>query len=190
VHTESNFVNDELKINDELQDSQPNAAASDDAAEEPQQEVDLQAELEAAQQKANEYLEGWQRSRAEFTNFRKRTDREREEIYQRAAMSVLEKFLPVIDDFSLALDNTPEDIADHAWVNGITLINEKFQALLTNSGMEEINPVGEPFDPNFHEAVGMDQSDDVESGNVTVVLQKGYTYGDKVLRSAKVRVAN
>jgi molecular chaperone GrpE len=152
--------------------------------------LDPSAELEKLQAQANDYLNGWQRERAEFANYRKRVDREKEETFQFAAMTVLQKILPVIDDFERAMENTPEEIAEHSWTQGVSLIGGKFRTLLENSGLSEINPVGEPFDPAMHEAVGMDDSENIESGHITVVLQKGYAYGDKVLRPAMVRVAN
>lgn len=162
----------------------------DETSEEAIQTDDEMTPLEKVQAEAAEYLEGWQRARAEFKNFRARTDREREQTYQRAASDVLKGFLPVIDDLERALNNTPDDIKDHTWIEGINLINGKLNTLLTNAGLKEINPVGEPFDPNWHEAIGMDDSTDAESGHITVVLQKGYAVGDHVLRPALVRVAN
>ncbi|GAB4569532.1 MAG: hypothetical protein Kow0077_02200 [Anaerolineae bacterium] len=150
----------------------------------------LKAELEKARAEAAEYLEGWQRARAEFANYRKRVEREREDTLLEARAAVLAKFLPVIDDFERAIENTPEELADHNWVRGVHLIGEKLATLLESNGLETLNPVGEPFDPTRHEAVGMDDSTDHESGHVTTVLQKGYAYGDRVLRPAMVRVAN
>jgi molecular chaperone GrpE len=152
--------------------------------------LDLADELVQIQAKATEYLDGWQRERAEFANYRKRVEREKEETFQRAQITVLKKLLPVIDDLERALDNTPSDIADHPWTQGVVLIGDKFHNLLHSSGLVEISTVGEAFDPNRHEAVGMDDHDEIASGHVTVVLQKGYAYGDKVLRPAMVRVAN
>ncbi len=150
----------------------------------------LEAELEKVKAEAAEYLEGWQRARAEFANYRKRVEREKEEVYLEARVAVLAKLLPVIDDFARAMENTPEDLTDHTWAGGVKLIGEKFATLLESNGLVELNPVGEPFDPTRHEAIGMDDSTDVESGHVTMVLQKGYAYGDKILRPAMVRVAS
>ncbi len=155
-----------------------------------QEEVDLQEQLEKARTEAAEYLEGWQRARAEFANYRKRVERERQDVYQDATMSVLKQLLPIIDDLERAMDHVPPEIADHQWVEGIALIAQKFHTLLESNGLEEINPVGEAFDPIRHEAVGMDDHEEIKSGHVTAVLQKGYAYGDKVLRPALVRVAN
>jgi molecular chaperone GrpE len=151
--------------------------------------VSLEALLAEAQAQASEYLDGWQRSRAEFANYKKRADKEREEIYQNATIDTLRKLLPIIDDFDRAVASVPADKADDELIKGFSLIHRKLLTLLDNAEVKVINPVGEEFDPAFHEAIGRDESTDVTSGHITVVLQKGYVYGDKVLRPALVRVA-
>jgi molecular chaperone GrpE len=151
--------------------------------------VSLEALLADAQAQASEYLDGWQRSRAEFANYKKRAEKEREEIYQNAALETLRKLLPIIDDFDRAVASVPADKANDELIRGFSLIHHKLLTLLDNAGVKVINPVGEAFDPAFHEAIGRDESSDVTSGHITVVLQKGYVYGDKVLRPALVRVA-
>jgi molecular chaperone GrpE len=104
---------------------------------------------------------------------------------------ILGKFLPVVDDFERAVGAIPEDEREKDWVAGIGLILRKLQTLLEEEGVQRIDPLGEDFDPNFHEAIGADEpSDEFASGQVTVVLQKGYLKGDRVLRPAIVRVAN
>lgn len=180
-------MTDEHKQHPETTPETPPAA---DETEIPAAEDELQAEVDKLRTEAAEYLEGWQRARAEFSNYRRRVDREREDHRREAAINVLADFLPVLDDLERALGNIPDDVSDHTWAKGITLIGEKFTTVLANHGLEAIDPAGEAFDPTRHEAVGMDNSDDVESGHVTIVLQKGYAYGDKVLRPALVRVAS
>ncbi len=151
--------------------------------------AELEAALEKARAEAAEYLDGWQRARAEFANYRKRIEREREELAQETRAATLARLLPVIDDFNRAMENTPGDLNDHTWARGVRLIGEKFSTLLQSNGLQEIVPLGEAFDPTRHEAVGVDEDSSAESGHVTTVLQKGYAYGDKVLRPAMVRVA-
>jgi molecular chaperone GrpE len=152
-------------------------------------ELSPEALLADAQAKANEYLDGWQRARAEFANYKKRAEKERDEIYQNATVESLRKVLPIIDDFDRAVANVPADKADDELIKGFSLIHRKLLTLLDNAGVKVIDPVGQEFDPAFHEAIGRDESSDVHSGHITVVLQKGYVYGDKVLRPALVRVA-
>jgi len=162
----------------------PSAAAEPKAGE-----GSLETELTAAQAKASEYLEGWQRARADFVNYKKRADKERDEAYQNGAVDTFRKLLPVIDDFDRAIANLPADAANTDVIKGFSLIHRKLLGLLENTGVKVINPIGEVFNPSFHEAIGQDESSDVPSGHVSTVLQKGYVYGDKVLRPALVRVA-
>jgi len=152
-------------------------------------ESNLETKLTEAQAKANEYLDGWQRARADFANYKKRAEKERDEAYQIAAVDTLRKLLPIIDDLDRAVSNVPGEKADDDVIKGFTLIHRKLVNLLENTGIKVVNPVGETFNPAFHEAIGQDESGDVPSGHVTTVLQKGYMYGDKVLRPALVRVA-
>ncbi len=149
----------------------------------------LAAQLAEAEARAAEYLEGWQRERAELANYRKRVERERTEIYQNARVDVTTRFLPVLDDFERALNAIPEDARPHEWVNGVTLIYRKLQSILEAEGIVAIDALGKPFDPNLHEAISQDENDSFESDHVIEVLQKGYRYGDRVLRPALVRVA-
>ncbi len=181
-------VEDALEPDEAVTDSSPDA--EDAAQTDEETTLDLPAQLEEARAQAAEYLEGWQRARAEFTNYRKRVEREREETFRHATTIVLERLLPIIDDLERAMDNIPADISKHTWAQGVTLIGHKLQTLLESSGLEAIDPLGETFDPTRHEAIGTDDNDDVESGHVTAVLQKGYVHGDKVLRPALVRVAD
>ena len=146
--------------------------------------------LAAAQAEAQTNLEGWQRARAEFANYKKRTDRELQMTHQRASLDTLAGMLPIIDDFERALANLPDDLQGNPWLNGVSLIMKKFEKLLEEHHVEVIDPVGEAFDPRYHEAIGMEESTDVESGHVTTTLQKGYVSDERVLRPALVRVAS
>jgi len=134
--------------------------------------------------------EGWQRTLAEFQNYKRRTERELADGKVRYALDIIAQILPIIDDFERALDNIPEDIADNPWVSGTALIGKKFEKLLDEYDIEIIEPTGEIFDPNRHEAIGTDDDSEFDSGHVSVTLQKGYTSGDRVLRPALVRVAS
>lgn len=147
------------------------------------------AEHEAVQVQAAEYLDGWKRARAEFDNYKKRVEREMKDTRTYASADVLKAVIPVIDDFERAMQNVPEDIENNPWVNGVGMMLRKLHKLLEDQNVSIIDPTGEPFDPHFHEAVGMDDSSDAESGTVTVTMQKGYVLGERVLRPALVRVA-
>ncbi|NPA26851.1 MAG: nucleotide exchange factor GrpE [Chloroflexi bacterium] len=154
----------------------------------------LKQELEKAREQAQEYLEGWQRSLAEFDNYRKRVAQQEEATRQRLKAEVLKPFLDVLDDIDLALANRPS-IEDPStkwaeWATGVELIFQKLQNALYSQGLEPIEPqVGDPFDPFEHEAVAAEPSDEVESNHILEVLRKGYRVGQVLLRPALVKVA-
>lgn len=150
---------------------------------------DLAATVVQLKSEVDTNLDGWQRSRAEFNNYRRRTQQQLSDSKQQGAVDALSKILPALDDFERAFDNIPADLADHPWVSGTSLILKNIQKVLDEFNIEVLDPVGEEFDPTMHEAIGMDDDSDFDSGIVTVTLQKGYKSGDKILRPALVRVA-
>ncbi|HRK91246.1 MAG TPA: nucleotide exchange factor GrpE, partial [Anaerolineales bacterium] len=143
-------------------------------------------QLKEAEAKIVEYKDGWARSQAEFQNFRKRVERDNESFKASTKGDIIKKVLPVLDDLERALQNRP---ADDAWANGIELVARKFQNILDMEGVKKIEAKGVAFDPNFHEAISHEPSDDVESGYVIDVVQNGYVIGERVVRPALVRVA-
>jgi molecular chaperone GrpE len=148
----------------------------------------LQNQLVESQSKTAEYLDGWQRSQAEFANYKRRTDQEKAAFYQAAKGEVMKRYLPVLDDLDRAMANRPADV-NEGWANGIDLIYRKLQGILEAEGITRIEAEGQMFDPNLHEAISQEPSDSHESGQVIAVVQQGYTLGDRVLRHALVRVA-
>jgi molecular chaperone GrpE len=148
------------------------------------------AEHQKLQTQSQEYLDGWQRARAEFANYKKRVERDMKDSYQNAAGDVLKSLLPVIDDFDRALANVPPELQGNQWINGINLIQRKLNKMLDDYGVTPIDPTGEAFDPALHEAIGQDSDTDVPSGHITATMQKGYKVGERVLRPALVRVAS
>jgi molecular chaperone GrpE len=149
----------------------------------------MQAFIEA-QKEAQSNKDGWQRARAEFANYKKRIERERVELFQRASNDTLKDLLPIVDDFDRAFESVPEDISENPWIGGVSMIQRKFVTLLETYEIEAIDPTGELFDPNLHQAIGTEDSEEVESGHVTETLQKGYRAGDNILRLALVKVAS
>jgi molecular chaperone GrpE len=146
----------------------------------------LQKQLEEAQAKAAENLDGWQRSQAEFINYKNRVQRDRELDYASMKGDIIRKVLPVLDDMERALASRPDG---DSWANGLELITRKFQNILEAEGLKRIEAKGQPFDPNFHEAISSEPNGDVESGHVIEVVQNGYVLGERVIRPAMVRVA-
>ncbi|MBE2267119.1 MAG: nucleotide exchange factor GrpE [Anaerolinea sp.] len=173
-------------------DGTPNDGAANGAptADEKQESVVTQAEFQAAQAKAQEYLDGWQRARAEFANYKKRVEREFKDNQQMAAGDTIKALLPILDDFERAISNVPAELGGNSWVNGVTMIQKKFNKFLEDANVTIIDPTGQPFDPNQHEAIGMDEATEtVPSGHITITMQRGYLLGERVLRPALVRVA-
>ena len=146
----------------------------------------LQAQLAEAESKASEYKDGWARSQAEFQNYKKRIERDNELTYASMKGDIIKKVLPALDDLERALQNRP---ADDAWASGIELIARKLQNILESEGVKRIEARGVAFDPNFHEAITHEPSDEVESEHVIDVVQNGYMLGERVIRPALVRVA-
>jgi molecular chaperone GrpE len=149
----------------------------------------LQADLEKARAQAAEYLDGWQRARAEFANYKKRVEAEREEVRRASNEALLLKLLPVVDDFERAFQKIPQEAADSPWVSGINMILRKLQAILESQGVAPIQAAGRPFDPQQHEAVLMEETAEHPDGTVVAELQRGYLLGERVLRPAQVKVA-
>ncbi len=150
----------------------------------------LRQELETAKAQAAEYLDGWQRARAELANARKRFQREQDQAYQNAKADVLVHLLPIVDDLERALRTVPGNPSDPTWIEGVRLIQHKFATLLEQQGVTVIEAAGQEFDPLLHEAVTHEPSETVQAGYVIAELQKGYKVGDRVLRPSSVRVSS
>ena len=156
----------------------------------PQEEVEkLQKELEEVRSKANEYLDGWQRARAEFANYKKRVDRDQAQTYQVAAGNIVRRFLDVLDDLERALKNRPENGDGAVWAEGIELIYRKLLNMLEGEGVKPMEVGNDFFDPNLHEAVVSEENSEYESGQIIEVIRQGYMLCDRMLRPAMVRVA-
>ncbi len=155
-----------------------------------EEKLDLvKAAWEASEEKAAEYLEGWQRTQAEFVNYRKRVNRDREQFQKDTLGRVVKNYLTIVDDLERALKDRPQEGDGSAWAEGIELIYRKMISLLANDGVKPMEVAGEMFDPNLHEAVAQIPSEDHESGQIVEVIQTGYLIGDRVLRPAKVAIA-
>lgn len=152
----------------------------------PDELQDLSQKLADAEAKSAENLDGWQRTLAEFQNYKKRIEREREADQAARKGDLLRKVLPILDDLQRALQNRP---TQDAWTDGIELIERKLEAILEAEGLTRIEAEGALFDPNFHEAISNEPVDGAESGRIVGVVQNGYMLGDRVIRPAQVRVA-
>ncbi|MBM3924684.1 MAG: nucleotide exchange factor GrpE [SAR202 cluster bacterium] len=150
---------------------------------------DVLAELEEALRERDQFKSALQRVQADFINYRKRADEERDEQTLQANGRLLKKFLPVLDDLSLALDKAPKKEAPEPWQEGFSLIYRKLQGLLESEGVTRMDAQSKPFDPFEHEALAQQESPDHEDGNVLMVVRDGYKLRGKVLRPAQVIVA-
>ena len=150
----------------------------------------LRGELEATTAKAEEYLAGLQRERAEFSNYRRRTSEEREAMLGLAGEDLIRKVLALADDFDLAIDNRPAELAGSGWVEGVTAIDRKLRALLESEGVKTVDAdAGKPFDPREHEAIVNVPGTGRAEGEIVEVIRRGYKLRDRVLRPALVAVA-
>ncbi len=148
------------------------------------------ADLRARAAKADDYWDRLLRSSADLDNFKKRAARERQEAIKLANESLLQKLIPVADTFDMAIAAAQNaNASTESLQAGFNMIYGQFKAALTDAGLEEINSINQPFDPNFHEAVSEQAADDVPEGQVVQQLRKGYKLRDKLLRPASVVVA-
>lgn len=146
--------------------------------------------LEAAKAEAAKNLDGWQRAIADLSNARKRFEKQSQMAYTNATVEVVGKLLPAIDDFERAMQNVPPDIANNPWFDGLNGVLRKLNSILEGINAERISAQGEPFDPNIHDAIMREDSDEYESGVVIRELQAGYRIGERVIRPALVVVAS
>ena len=166
----------------------------DDEKELPQEHVigeetddpeSLRKALVQERERAEDYLRNWQRTQADFVNYKRRTEEERGEFTKFTNSVLILNLLPVIDDMERALENISASLAGLTWVEGIVLIYRKLRATLEAQGLEEIKALGEDFDPNLHEAVMYGEGED---GKVIEELQRGYKLNDRVIRPSMVVV--
>jgi molecular chaperone GrpE len=149
----------------------------------------LQRELDELREQAQQNLHNWQRSAADFANYKRRSEEERSALGEFSKAVLITKLLGVLDDFDRALESIPDD-AHEGWVEGIRLVERKLRNVLETEGVTQIEALGQPFDPNLHEAVVHEETTEHPDNEVTSELQRGYRLRDRVIRPALVKVAN
>lgn len=184
-------MTDETLNDDQVATPEETAVPADEQTVDGETAVELTVEeqLEAAQAESARNLDSLLRAQAELSNARKRFEKQRAMTYVNANSELAAKLLPVIDDFERALDNVPEAISEDGWYSGIELVYRKFTTVLEGMGVQAIEAVGQPFDPNYHDALGVESTDEFESGVVSREMQRGYQLGDRVVRPSLVYVA-
>lgn len=175
-------------------------AVSDDAGEDQEQETEEAPKklfgkkkdktVEKLTEKVAELEDARVRQLAEFENFRKRSEKEKSQMFEVGAKSVVEKILPVLDNFERGLAGVPEEEKGTPFVEGIEMVYKQILTAFDEMGVKPIEAVGVPFDPNFHNAVMTVEDDSMESGMVAEELQKGYLYKDSVVRHSMVKVVS
>lgn len=195
-HDDLDDVRDELEAiifnqnTEEEEPIEPDVAQDLEDESEETNATEASSDLERALLERDEFKAALQRERADFTNYRKRVEREKSEMRSTISADTIVKLLPILDDLDRAIAAAPEEAKDNDWMKGFSMIQRKFYDLLNQMGIVAIEPLGEPFDHHYHEAIGSEDSDEYESGTITTVLQKGFKMDDRCIRVALVKVAN
>lgn len=175
--------------------SEPNASGEpaahdvEEAAAEGEETNPAEAELEELRKQAEENYQKFLRAQADFENFRRRSRQEREELAKYASMKLIEQLLPVIDNFDRAIASSKDTKDFDSLVKGVEMTFRQLDQILAQEGLKAMETVGQPFNPEFHQAIAQVESEEHEEGIVVEELQKGYMLKDKVLRPAMVKVS-
>lgn len=195
---------DEEILEEILEDLEEEASAKETEQEETKEEVEeketseeqpkeeKKSKSKKKKDKKDEQIEELQdqvkRQMAEFDNFRKRTEKEKTQMFEVGAKSIIEKILPVVDNFERGLASIPEEEQGSAFADGMNMIYKQLLNELEQAGVAVIEAVGKEFDPEYHNAVMQVENDELEPGTIAQELQKGYTYRDSVVRHSMVAV--
>ena len=184
---------EEAETEEASEDSTEAETSEDDASdEEAEEKKDGLFKKKKKKDKKDEEIENLtdrlKRQMAEFENFRKRTDKEKSQMFDMGAKTIVEKILPVIDNFERGLASVPEENQEDPFVSGMQMVYKQLMTELEAAGVKAIESAGEEFNPDFHNAVMQVESEELESGTIAQELQKGYMYKDSVVRHSMVSV--
>ncbi len=175
---------------EEQEKSEVEEETAEEAVAQPEKTIEtLRAALETERQRAEEHLDRWKRSAADFANYRKRNDKERAELIKFSNAVLITRLLPILDDFERAFQTLPDEMRHFTWVEGIALVGRKLDAVLEQEGLKAIEARGNPFDPAFHQAITYEETTAYDDGVIMEEFQRGYTLNDRVLRPTLVKVA-
>ncbi len=179
----------------EEQQTPPQAQVNEQTNGQPQASGDgantsdtLQERVRQLEQEVNHNRDQYLRAAADLKNFKRRTEEERANLIRNATAGLIMKLLPILDDFDLAMQHVPSEVAETSWFNGLLSMQRKLQTVLEGEGVKPIEAQGQPFDPNFHDAVMHEDAGPEQAGKVTADLRKGYTLHDRVIRPSMVKV--
>lgn len=175
-------INMEEELEFEENDIKDEADTVEEAASAEISEDELEIIKKSLELERDKYL----RLQAEFLNYKKRVEKEKLDIYKNASVKLISDLLPILDDFDRALSHADET---NSFMDGIKLIVKRLEECLQKEGLEVIETLNTDFDPNYHHAVMMEETDEVESGKIFEEVQKGYKVNGKVIRPAMVKVA-
>jgi molecular chaperone GrpE len=183
-------MEEQILENEAVAEKEAEPAASDNGAAGEAEALSLEQQLELARQEAAQNLDGWQRTAAEFANFKRRQEDHLKLQRDMIKADVLHGVISALDDMDLAFQNVPEQLDGQlvGWVEGFRLVQRKLDKILEDQKVSPISTTG-AFDPNLHEAVSHEDSPDHEDGHIIAELRKGYQIGNRVIRPALVRVA-
>lgn len=188
---EKDLEQDLDKTEEKVEPENPDESLSEDIeTEEKKEKKKKKDKKDKLQEQIEELNDKLLRNRAEFENFRKRSEREKSQMYEIGAGNIVEKILPIIDNFERGLAAVPEDEALKAFKEGFDMIYKQFMTTLDEIGVKPIEAVNNQFDPEYHNAVMHIDDDEFEENVVVEEFQKGYTYHERVIRHSMVKVAN
>lgn len=176
------ILNEDVNIDEEVTDSEDVENLDKD-----EYIAKLNNDLLEQKKRSDEYFDHLKRNMAEFDNFKKRMQKEKESMYSTIVADFVSELLPVMDNFEKAVD---AETKDESYKNGMKMIYSQINDLLKKAGVEEIEALGKEFDPNYHEAVMHIEDDKYKEKEIVEVFRKGYKLGDKVIRHTMVKVAN
>ncbi len=185
---ESGNTEDMAQDKDEAEPSEKTKEETKEEKKEKKRKEKTDKKQEALKEKIEELEDRVKRQMAEFENFRKRTDKEKTAMFETGAKSVIEKILPVVDNFERGLAAVPENEKGGAFAQGMEMIYKQLMTEFENMEVKPIPAVGEEFNPDFHNAVMQVESEEFDAGIIAQELQKGYTYRDSVVRHSMVAV--
>ncbi|MBV9790155.1 MAG: nucleotide exchange factor GrpE [Chloroflexi bacterium] len=180
---------EERQTSPEQSTEQQNTSTNNEATTKPQLSSDeLQSRLQQLEQESSSYKDQYLRTAADLKNFKRRTEEERGTLIRNATAGLIMKILPILDDFDLAMQHVPAEVAETSWFNGLQGMQRKLQMVLEGEGVKPIEALGEPFNPHFHDAVMHEDAGPEQAGKVTADLRRGYMLHDRVLRPSMVKV--
>ena len=187
---EAESVSGEQKAEGEADSEEGASEEEPEKAEEEPEKMKKKKKKEKWEERIEELEDRVKRQMAEFDNFRKRTEKEKSHMYEVGAKDVIEKILPVVDNFERGLASVPEDQKSDPVIDGMEKVYRQLMTILTDLGVTPIEAVGEEFDPNYHNAVMYVEDEELGENVVAEEFQKGYMYRDTVIRHSMVKVAN